>query len=157
MRLLPNWASCEQQRRASTLARRKHRPPLRPPGLVAQMMQTACWTAFGKPHGNGYVRVVRDKQRALYHRAVWEEANGSLCEELELHHLCDNTRITGCTARPIVSVVTAWRMRISQSSEAEEKHKGIVGHVPWFAGQGRNTWRLIGSGTEKAWLQRNAR
>ena len=56
------------------------------------MMQTACWTAFGKPHGNGYVRVVRDKQRALYHRAVWEEANGSLCEELELHHLCDNKR-----------------------------------------------------------------
>ena len=55
-------------------------------------MTTSCWVSLLRTKGIGYVELMRGKQRAYLHRGVWEEINGALSNDMELHHVCGDKR-----------------------------------------------------------------
>lgn len=61
--------------------------PLLPSNPIHSKPVTPCWIWLGQKR-SGYGRIQRGRINYTVHKYVWEQLNGPLSKDMELHHLC---------------------------------------------------------------------
>ena len=87
-----------------------------------------CWTWDGYVEGNGYCRTMINKKRQLVHRVIYELLVGEIPSDLQLDHLCRNTRC--CNPKhlePVTAKVNTLR-GVGPSAINSKKTHCINGH-----------------------------